>query len=320
MNIIPKNYISKLSLKETQEAQELIRDLIKQEVMDVFELSFARAPKISTQRPTVNFFSEEGKRVINFDSANDNNIYYLPNHYNFWLVKTLTLLELKNNNGVASFINYIDRDLEITNTASMEVNTLQIEYRFDNKEIAIGKAKDLGKLIYNIILRVQANIQNKYKKLNTKLPKNIMIKELSKISGSQYPEDAKIALVNEQSAFFLLKQWKINDRQSFNKTFELSLETYSKETDKSFTLVKIKDRKTLEDMEPYSTESEKILEEYMFAKEQLGEISTRSINISLNIDLISMVILEKVHILELQAGENSETIEKLFQAAHTKHL
>jgi|GEM_PF-2111856 len=83
MNSIPKNYISKLSLKETQEAHQLVETLLKEGVLDTFEVHFVRAPKISTKRPTVNFFSEDGKRVINFDSSNDNNIYYLPNHYNF---------------------------------------------------------------------------------------------------------------------------------------------------------------------------------------------------------------------------------------------
>jgi len=320
MNSIPKNYISKLSLKETQEAHQLVETLLKEGVLDTFEVHFVRAPKISTKRPTVNFFSEDGKRVINFDSSNDNNIYYLPNHYNFWLVKSLNLLNINNNNGIAAFINYIDRDLEITNTSSMEVNTLQIEYRFENKEIILDKAKDLAKELYNIILKIQDKIKQKYKNLNQALPKLITLKELSKINGSKHPEEAKASLVNEKSAFLMLETWKDNNRQNFDKTFEVSLEAYSKETDRAFTLFKIRDRKTLEDMEPNSRESEKILEEYIFTKEQLGETSTRTINICLNIDLISMVLLNKIHILELQSGTSSSEIERIFSLSDTKHL
>jgi|GEM_PF-2218144 len=73
-------------------------------------------------------------------------------------------------------------------------------------------------------------------------------------------------------------------------------------------------------MEPNSRESEKILEEYIFTKEQLGETSTRTINICLNIDLISMVLLNKIHILELQSGTSSSEIERIFSLSDTKHL
>jgi|GEM_PF-2062176 len=87
----------------------------------------------------------------------------------------------------------------------MEVNTLQIEYRFENKEIILDKAKDLAKELYNIILKIQDKIKQKYKNLNQALPKLITLKELSKINGSKHPEEAKASLVNEKSAFLMLE-------------------------------------------------------------------------------------------------------------------
>ena len=89
-------------------------------------------------------------------------------------------LKVKNDSGILSMINYIDRDNEISNIKSMEVNTLQIEYRFDSKEKIFEKAKELLEKIYLIILNIEKIINEKYK-LPLFLPQKISTKDLGKI-------------------------------------------------------------------------------------------------------------------------------------------
>ena len=138
--------------------------------------------------------------------------------------------------------------------------------------------------------------------------------------GYSYPEEAKTSLANEKGFFFFLNTWKNNERENYEKTFNLSLEAYSSETDRSFSLVTISDRKTLADIESQATESERIMEEYLFAKDQINNSQTRTINIFINIDTICMVLLEKIHILELQSGKNALELEKIFEMADIDHL
>ena len=82
-NIFLKNYISLLSQKETQEAQELIINELKKELTNNINLSIVRAPRISSLRQSVNFSSLDGRRPINFDSSNNSDIYYIFNEYKF---------------------------------------------------------------------------------------------------------------------------------------------------------------------------------------------------------------------------------------------
>ena len=82
-NIFFKNYISLLSQKETQEAQELIINELKKELENNISLSIVRSPRISSLRQSANFSSLDGKRPINFDSSNNSDIYYVFNEYKF---------------------------------------------------------------------------------------------------------------------------------------------------------------------------------------------------------------------------------------------
>lgn len=82
----------------------------------------------------------------------------------------------------------------------------------------------------------------------------------------------------------------------------------------------IKDRKTIKDIESEFSVSEAAKEEYIFGKDILNGKNPRSINISIDIDTLSMLFLEKTHILEIQSGSNIKEIEKILKEADIEHI
>ena len=317
MNTIPRNYLSKLNIRETQEAQFFLLKELIEAIEENFDVIQVREPKISTFRISATGLLKHGDRMINFDASNDNKIYTLYSEYKHWLVNVVKNLDIKNNHGIFSITNNIKRDNEISNTQSLEENLLQIEYRYDNAEKSFEKSKELLETTVNVIKVVEKKLIEKYPKLSKSFPSKIVVKEFRKTQNWKSIDAMIIDMVMEQKVFAMINRKKIQ----FSNNFETSLMAYSPETGKHYSPLTIHGRKTLQDIEPQISESESIMEEYIFRKDILKEEEEiRTINISINLDLLSLMILNKSHILELQSGKNVKEIEKILSMSGIKHI
>ena len=83
MNRIGKNYLQKLNIKETQEAINIIENLLIKELQERIEFIVVREPIISSEKISTTISSRQGERLINFDGSNDNIIYYIFNQYKY---------------------------------------------------------------------------------------------------------------------------------------------------------------------------------------------------------------------------------------------
>lgn len=320
MNSIPRNYLPKLKARETQEAQQLIKTTLMKALSQSLEFIEIRPPRISSSKVTISNNEFDIKRPINFDSSNDNIIYFVYNRYRFWFTNALKELEIKNNNGVASFINYISRDEEITNVKSLEKNTLQIEMRYNNKNGALEKALEFKDIVIEALKTVEAELINKYPKIKKTLPNKQVIKDSAKIGNISGTQSAIDELASDYGFFLMINRRKSKSQQSLNNNFELHYYGYSKDINKAYEIFHIHDRKHLEDLEPLSSESQAALEEYSFAKEQLNNEDVRSISICIDLDTLALALLSKSHILELQSGKNIDEIEKILISSGINHL
>lgn len=320
MNSIPRNYLSKLDLRETQEAQEIIRNELLKAITNKLEFTLIRQPMISSER--ISTFNNEGdiKRPINFDSSSDNIVYFVYNRYRYWFTKTLKLLEVKNNNGIGSFLNYISRDEEITNVNSLEKNLFQIEIRYDNKKNVFQKGKDFSDILISSIREVETKLLTRFAKLKKTIPTNITTKDVSRI-GTIVGAHSVIDELASDLGYFILENKRTKKQfQSINNNFEIQFFGYSSHINKAYEIFHIHDRKTIEDLEPMASESKVAMEEFAFAKEILNNEDLRSISISIDLDILSLALLSKSHILELQSGRNIEDIEKILISSDIKHL
>ncbi len=319
MNRIPKNYISKLNLRETQEAQNFIKNELISLIDEHLEVLLIREPKVSANKISASGFLDDNDRTINFDSSNDNVIHVLYSQYRYWLTDVLKKLDIKNNNGIAVFTNYISRDSQITNISSFEKNLLQIEYRYDNLKDSYTKAKELTEILSKIFYKLEAKVIKRYK-LDKKIPMKITLKEVNKFGNKKYFESTSASIASERGVFIFSNKRKSKSDKSIFNNFELLLLAYSKPIDKAYTIFSIQDRMTLEELEPLTADSEITMEEYLFRKNILKNEDIKSINISIDLDTLSMFLLEKIHILEIQTGNSVEEIEKILSSADIKHL
>lgn len=322
MNTIERNYSSKLNLRETQEAIIFIEQQLLAKMANRINFLEVRAPMISNKRNVMeSLVSLDGNRTINFDTSKDNEIYYFFNNYRYWLLKSLKTLDIKNNNGVGIVVNFIERDVEIKNTQSMEKNLFLLEIRYENKEKIFEKGNEFMEILIKIINEINNELKRQYPKLSLKIPKTIAKKELRKISKLGNVNEKLNDIGSEEGLYFLIDK---KDNNSFNRdsqsTFSIILFSYSKEIDESYPIFKIHDRKTFEDIEKVELNSENLMEEYFLGKEFLKKNNIRSINIEINLDALALLLLEKTHILELQSGDSIDEIEKIFQNSNIKHL
>ncbi len=320
MNSIPRNYSPKLDIRDTQEAQQFIKDELLKALSQKLEFIMVREPKVSSTK--ISTFSNEGeiKRAVNFDSSSDNIIYFVYNRYRYWFTNTLKELNIKNNNGIASFINFIDRDEEITNTQSIEKNTLQMEFRYDNKANAFAKAEEYNEIILSALKSVESSLSAKYPKLKKVFPDKNTTKEVSRIGSITGSHSVIDELASDYGFFTLTNKRKSKSQQSLRNNFEIKYLAYSSHINKAYEIYHIHDRKTIEDLEPLSSESKAAMEEFTFAKEQLNNKDVRSISLTIDLDALSLALLQKSHILELQSGRNIDEIEKILDSAEIKHL
>ncbi len=323
MNIIERNYLPKLNIKETQRAIQEIESKLLEALNNKLEITVVRQPIVSSDKVSITTTKNESNRQINFDSSNDNIVYYIYNDYRYWLVNTLSNLDIKNNNSVGVFVNYINRDTEIKNTQSMESRKLLIEYRYDEDdyEEIYTKANELNKIVYDSIKSVQNAIIKTYPEVKgAKLPASLDEKELKKVSSKVNIEETLSDIASDEGSFLLVDKRNPKTDRSVESTFEISMYSHKKEINEAYRIYKISDRRTMADIEPFTAESESVMEEYIFGKDVLKDNNIRSLNIDIDIDSLSLLILEKSHILELQSGKSIEEIEEILDEANVKHL
>ncbi len=324
MNIIERNYLPKLNTKETQQAIITIDNKLIESLKNKMEITMVRQPLVSSKKVAVTTTKKEGNRQINFDSSNDNIVYYIYNDYRYWLVNTIHTLDIKNNNAIGTFVNYINRDLEIKNTQTMECRKLMIEYRFDNDDqsSAFSKADELNKIVYDSIKNAQSEIIKKFPELkDRKLPASLDEKELKKVSSKTNINDTLADIASDEGSFILKDKRDPSKDLNVENTFEISMYSFKKEINEAYRIYKISDRRTIQDIEPFTSESESIMEEYIFGKEALIKGNDkRTINIEIDLDALGLLLLGNAHILELQSGNSIEEIERILSEADIKHL
>ncbi len=323
MNVIERNYLPKLGLRDTQEAIAIIEDELMRNLEEGISFIKVRQPMISSEKVALSSTKESGNRQINFDSSNDNNIYHIYDEFRYWLLDVVKKLEIKNNNSIATIANYIERDTQIKNTQSFEKKKLFIEYRYDSEdqELVYQKSYDLNKILLNAIKRTQEKIIRLYPVLSEfQLPEVVDEKQLDKVASRKNLESTLADIASEEQTFLLKDRRNIETDKSTKNTFELSLFTYKKEINEAYRIYKIQDRRTMSDIEPFISESESVMEEYIFGRDKLKDNDIRTISIEIDLDALSLFILGKSHIFELQSGKPLEEIEKILEDAEIKHL
>ncbi len=316
MNRIPNTYKSNLSISETHELISKIKRELKDKLIDNLNIVEIKQAMYSRTRPATESKVLKDGRPITFDSVGDNSVYYILNDFALWMMNSLIKLNIKTNGGVISELKYIDRDVKISNTRSFEKNILSIEYLYDNAENIVEKARELTDSVYRIVHSTINGILTSNEAIKAKpIPIRLKTVEIDSYEDVLESNEAN-DVVRQQGVAIVYK--KLDDKQIFEAKEKTYVLFFEKKAFVQDILIEATIRKGINELPEQLNLV--VQSEMDIIKSVISDNWKSSINISINLDHIAMIALNKSHILEVQSGIHSEEIEDFLIGKGIEHL
>lgn len=324
MKKIKINYINQFSELEIQRLINFCEMKIIDLIYDRFDFHYVRKPFFSVDKIIDEISEINYSRTITFDTINDYQIYNIYNSFDFWFIKKLTNLNLENNHGIFSKLNYIIRDYKIESNNSLEKNILFFEIRSDNEKDVFQKMEILGKKIYQLIydLFFEMHLFNPKVKIN--IPKVNKIIFFNQISFKKQTQDYQ-SFINQNSLKYgvISVLEKLDDQEDeimLNSNDKIIFYYFSKYLKENLKFIEIFKRKEKEEI---LKEINKIIInkiELNYLSEQIKNFKYKTINIKINLDYLILIALDIASVFEIQANNNNKNVEEFIEKSKINTL
>ena len=313
---IPKNYTSKLSLKETEIAIKKVKDFFEENLSKTLNLIRVSAPLFLDATSGVNDNLNGIERPVSFDMiAIDGSNLEIVQSLAKW--KRLALHRYKFNigEGIYTDMNAIRRDEKLDNLHSIYVDQWDWEKVISKDARNIATLKDTVKKIYSIFKATENYTNSLYPYLKKSLPDEISFittQELEDMYPNLSEKEREDAICRQRKAVFLmsigdtLKSGKKHDDRSPDYddwSLNGDILFYYPLLDKAFELSSMGirvDKKTLESqLIKAHCEERKALP---FHQLLLNEKLPQTIGGGIGQSRICMFFLQKAHIGEVQTS------------------
>ncbi|QGS51386.1 hypothetical protein [Spiroplasma tabanidicola] len=312
---IALGYVSKLSLLETIQGMEQIKKKIKESLKVKFSLIEVNSSIVTDKHLWLNDDNQQTKRPIDFDISYNNSYGEILQSNNKWRRYFLGELGLKENNvGIFTDFQAIERDSEISNISSVTyhefgMEIIKTEYNIEEVNKAITG-------IFQIISTVDKEVSRNFTKLNISHFGNTLIFVTHKKLKELYPLltfNERINRFGRDNGSFVLQDYveKLLNQSSANqfssdifdfKTFS-KIYYYNSDCEKVVSIGYVSytvDREMLKRQNNILKENVKTQTQYHHLLKSNKLPMTLSCGIF--IDRITMGILEKQHIGEVQSS------------------
>lgn len=273
------------------------------------------APLYSTKQITSSIFQEIESRNITFGTATDSNIYMAFNNFNYWFRNQLLNLEIENNNGIISALDYIKRDTEDSNDSTLRKKIIHIEIRTDLEDV-LFKEKEIEKILRILnksIIQVSKKLSREFSFKNNIFSQ---VKEFNFIKDKLEFNNLK-EVINDLTSkygtvnFFSVNYKKIRAIQYSDEHYYAITTSWNQITKKSFSLIKSGIRKTYKEIDSLSKDTSLDPEdEIFFAKKMLKNDVPNSIYFKIDVLRILLSMTNSAHIGELIPDTQNESLEK----------
>ena len=323
--LVPKNYESKLSLKETEIAIKKVKDFFEENLSKKLNLTRVSAPLFLESGSGINDNLNGIERPVSFDAkAIDNSNLEIVHSLAKWKRLALHRYGFTAGEGLYTDMNAIRRDEDLDNLHSIYVDQWDWEKVINKEDRNVATLKETVQTIYSVFKDTENYITSLYPMLEKVLPDEISFITTQELED-MYPDlsikEREDAICREKKAIFLmcigdkLKSGEKHDGRSpdyddwhlngdilfyyplFDKAFELSSMgiRVDKETlEKQLIKANCQDRKTLS-----------------FHKLLLEEKLPQTIGGGIGQSRICMFFLRKAHIGEVQASVWDENTIKV---------
>lgn len=210
-----KEYVSVLSLLETEIAIKYIKDTFEKELAKALKLTRVSAPLFVFPETGLNDNLNGYERTVKFDVKSIGKEVEIVQSLAKWKRNALKKYEFAAETGLYTDMNAIRRDEDLDNIHSVYVDQWDWEKIITKEERTVSYLKKTVRKIYSVLKKTAKLVESKYPELTHDLPNEITFistKELEK----RYPEldrkQRETAITKEYGAVFLYQiGWNLKD-------------------------------------------------------------------------------------------------------------
>lgn len=314
--IIPENYKTLLSVRETEIAIKKLKDHFEKRLAEVLNLTRVSAPLFVGADTGINDNLNGVERPVSFDiKAIKNMNVEIVQSLAKWKRLALHKYGFEKGEGLYTDMNAIRRDEELDNLHSIYVDQWDWEKVIDKRERDISKLKDIVRSIYMVFLESEQYIANEYPEIKPIFPDDIYFittQELEDRYPELTPEERENVITKEKKAVFIMKiggilksgkihdgrapdydDWELNGDIVFwypllNRAFEISSMG-----------IRVDEKSLLNQLKITNNEERA---ELPFHKKLINNELPYTVGGGIGQSRICMFLLRKAHIGEVQSG------------------
>ena len=211
--ILPKDYKSTLSSRETELAIKFIKDTFQRELRHSLNLQRISAPMFVDPRTGLNDDLSGVERPVAFDAPHAcDGILEIVHSLAKWKRYTLGKYEFNPGEGLYTDMNAIRRDEEVDNLHSIYVDQWDWELAINKEERTIDTLKNVVNKIYGAIRDTSVILCQNYPQLENPFPEQITFittQELEDMYPDLDPKERENKILREKKAVFLMQIGKV---------------------------------------------------------------------------------------------------------------
>ncbi len=207
--IIPENYQSLLSVRETEIAIKKLKDHFERKLAEVLNLTRVSAPLFVDKDSGLNDNLNGIERPVSFDiKAIEGISIEIVQSLAKWKRLALYQYEFEEGEGLYTDMNAIRRDEDLDNLHSIYVDQWDWEKVIVKSERNIKNLKNIVKDIYAVFKETEQYIYNLYPQIKPELPEAIYLvtsQELEDKYPGLTPKEREDAIAKDKKAVFIME-------------------------------------------------------------------------------------------------------------------
>ena len=211
--LLPENYSSPLSPRETERAIKFIKDTFQHEIIAALNLQRISAPLFVRPETGLNDNLNGVERPVTFDAPCINgNLVEIVHSLAKWKSMTLAKYKIDTGEGLYTDMNAIRRDEDVDNIHSMYVDQWDWEAVISKEERTLDTLKDYVRRIYKAMKSTMARVHQKYPDIAPCFPDEITFitsQELEDMYPDDDPKERENKILREKKAVFLMQIGKV---------------------------------------------------------------------------------------------------------------
>jgi aspartate--ammonia ligase len=206
--VIPKNYRSVLTLKETERAIKMVKDFFEMNLAAELKLRRVTAPLFVQRGTGINDDLNGIERPVSFEIKDmEHTVAEIVHSLAKWKRMMLADYEIANSYGIYTDMNALRPDEELDNIHSIYVDQWDWEKILLPEERNLGYLKDIVKKIYSVIKRTEFIVYENHPEIIPLLPEEIRFihsEELCERYPELEPREREEAAAREYGAVFII--------------------------------------------------------------------------------------------------------------------